>query len=254
MKQPFIPSLALVMLLLNTVVLAQPKTTETYATSLPPAAELHYSIKARQSGFSLDGEALVNWQPTGQKPSQNYSIKTETRAALLGKILQADSTGTINSHGLAPTQFDEKRLGKPASMAQFDREKKLLHFSDSTTTYPLTGGEQDRTSAIWQLVSIARAESHQFIAGSHWIMFVAGRHDAENWLFNVEGNETISTPMGMLSTVHLVKTPPPDASGQRLDIWLAPGMEWYPVRLKFTDSDGDMIEQNLVNIKAGSTH
>jgi hypothetical protein len=41
---------------------------------------------------------------------------------------------------------------------------------------------------------------------------------------------------------------PPDSKGQHLDIWLAPSMEWYPVRLRYTDSDTEFIEQTLQKI------
>ena len=45
--------------------------------------------------------------------------------------------------------------------------------------------------------------------------------------------------------MHIFRAPPPDDQGQKLDIWLAPGQDWYPVRLRFTDPDGDFIEQTL---------
>ncbi|PRC94024.1 DUF3108 domain-containing protein [Solimicrobium silvestre] len=235
--------------LLSTAVLAEEHPSINYPTNLAPSAQLHYHIKAKQSGFSLDGEADVNWQVGGSNSTQTYSIKTETRAAILGKILQADSTGLIDSFGLAPDQFEEKRLGKPATQTRFDRKTKTLNFSESSETYPLKGGEQDRTSAVWQLVSIARAAPAQFIPNSQWKLFVAGRRDAEKWTFTVDDNVTISTPFGNVATVHIIKAPPPDSKDQRLDIWLAPSMEWYPVRLKFSDANGDTIDQILDRVK-----
>ena len=35
---------------------------------------------------------------------------------------------------------------------------------------------------------------------------------------------------------------------QQLDIWLAPTLGWYPVRLRFTDPDQDFIEQTLASL------
>ena len=248
-----IAHLCLLLLLLNittfmpSIALAQ-HTAETMAKNYAPSAQLHYSIKASKHGFSLDGDAIVQWKIAGDIPNQTYLIKTETRAALLGKILQADSTGTINAHGLAPLQFDEKRLGKPASVTRFDHDNKRISFSESNVTYPIKGGEQDRTSALWQLVSMVRAAPKKVVPGSNWVMFVAGRRDAENWTFNISANETLATALGQITTVHIIKAPPPDSTDQRLDIWLAPGMEWYPVRITFTDADGEVIQQNLESI------
>ena len=62
----------------------------------------------------------------------------------------------------------------------------------------------------------------------------------------------MNTALGSFETVHLVKAPPPDSKDQRLDIWLAPGLEWYPVRLKFSDADGDTIDQRLDQVQHGN--
>jgi hypothetical protein len=217
-----------------------------YPTNLPPSAQLHYSIKADRSGLTLAGEANVIWQLSDSK---TYSISTETRAAIFGKILEANSHGTIDAFGLAPDLYEEKPRNKPATQTHFVRDSKQISFSENAETYPIKGGEQDRTSVVWQLVSMARAMPKKFVPKSEWNFFVAGRRDAEKWTFTVDENVTLSTPMGNLNTVHIVKAPPPDSKDQRLDIWLAPGLEWYPVRLKFSDADGDTIDQNLDQIK-----
>ena len=220
-----------------------------YPTNLPPSAQLHYNIKADRSGLTLAGEANVSWQLSNAKPNQTYAITTETRAAIFGKILEANSHGTIDSFGLAPDLYEEKPRNKPATQTHFIRDSKQISFSENAETYPIKGGEQDRTSIIWQLVSMARAAPKKFVPKSEWNFFVAGRRDAEKWTFTVGENVMLSTPMGNLNTVHIVKAPPPDSKDQRLDIWLAPGLEWYPVRLKFSDADGDTIDQNLDQIK-----
>ncbi|MCU6435016.1 DUF3108 domain-containing protein [Undibacterium sp. Jales W-56] len=218
-----------------------------HAINLPPSANLIYTIKARQSGIPLSGEASVNWQLSEKK----YSIVTETRAMLVGKILDASSTGTVDNYGLAPDKFVEKRFRKNESITRFERSgaNKLISFSESTEQYPITGGEQDRTSATWQLVAMARAAGEKFKAGSEWKMFVAGRRDAEPWTFKVIQKESISTALGEFATIHIIKAPPPDSKDQQLELWLAPAMEWYPVRLRFSDADGDYVEQSIGQIK-----
>lgn len=221
-------------------------------TNPPPSAQLHYTIKADRSGLTLQGDATVNWQLAESNSTQTYSVNTETRAAIFGKILQADSRGVIDDFGLAPDQYDEKPRNKSGTQTHFDRQSKHITFSESKENYPLIGGEQDRTSVVWQLVSMARAAPNNFIPKSEWNFFVAGRRDAEKWTFTVEENVTLATPLGNLHTVHIVKAPPPDSKDQRLDIWLAPGLEWYPVRLKFSDADGDTIDQRLDLIKNNS--
>lgn len=215
-----------------------------YKIDLPPSADLNYTIQARQSGLTISGEGSLKWQASDKR----FSINSETRAMLLGKILEASSEGNIDDYGLAPTQFVNKGFRKDATTTTFHRDNGTIGFSQSNASYPLKGGEQDRTSIIWQLISVARATPQQFKPGSDWVFFVAGQRDAEPWIFKVIKNEKISTPVGELETVHVYKAPPPDAKDQRLDIWLAPSLEWYPVRLRFTDPNNDFIEQTLQQV------
>ena len=213
--------------------------------NIPPSAELSYSIRARQSGFPLEGNAMVHWSVSGKK----FSVANEARTPLFGKVLDSKSEGEIDEFGLAPHVFAEKRFRRDATTTSFDREARTIRFSTSDLAYPIKGGEQDRNSAIWQLIAVARAAPTRFKPGTDWTFFVAGQRDAEPWTFKVVSQEKISTPLGELSTLHVVKAPPPDSKDQQVDIWLGPQQEWYPVRLRYTDADGDFIEQTLEQIQ-----
>ena len=208
---------------------------------LPPSADLTYKIEARKKGISLSGEAQVNWRVGAGR----YSAGNTARAQLLGKILDNRSEGLIDVYGLAPLQFREKRFRKDQTIATFDRAAKTIVFNDGKLSYPLTGGEQDRGSVQWQLAAVGRGAPEKFTPGSEWKFFVAGRRDAEMWTFKVVNREMLKTGMGTLPTVHLVKSPSPDARGQSLDLWLAPSLEWYPVKLRFAEEDGEFVEQTL---------
>ncbi|MGX9775997.1 hypothetical protein D3C87_1201830 [compost metagenome] len=211
---------------------------------LAPSADLVYSIKARQRGIALSGESVSNWRAGDGK----YSLLAETKAALFGKILEQRSEGAIDDFGLAPAQFVEKRFRKEAATTTFKRDSKTIVFSEGDDSYPLKGGEQDRNSTVWQLVSIARATPEKFTPGSEWSFFVAGRRDAEPWTFKVVKQETVATGQGLVEAVHLTKAPPPDKKGQQVDLWLAPSLEWYPVKVTFADEDGDYVEQTLQKV------
>ncbi len=215
------------------------------AFNAPPNVVLYYSIKAKQRGIPLGGESTWRWQSQQQK----YLINNEIRATLFGKIQESSSEGVIDEYGLAPLQFFEKRFRKEPSATQFNAQTKQISFSESALSYPILGGEQDRSSVIWQLIAAARAAPKQFIAGSQWAFFVAGRRDAEAWIFKVLQQETVTTPMGKLNSWHLIKLPPPDSKDQQLDIWLDQNLDWYPIRLRFSDADGDFVDQTLEKIE-----
>jgi len=212
-----------------------------YKTNLPPSVELAYAIKARQRGIPVDGEATLRWSTGGGR----FSVINEARAILIGKILDARSEGEIDPFGLAPISFTEKRLRKESATTTFDRAAGTIRFSASDHRYPINGGEQDRNSVIWQLIAVARATTGKIKPGTSWNFFVAGLRDAEQWTFKVINQEKLRTALGELNTLHISRVPPPDSKEQHLDIWLAPSLEWYPAQLRFSDDNGDYIEQTL---------
>ncbi|MDB5796536.1 MAG: hypothetical protein JWP36_438 [Paucimonas sp.] len=212
--------------------------------NMPPAAELDYSIRARQSGIALSGRARLTWLPTGDR----YLASAETSAMLVGKILDERSEGGIDAGGLQPVAYTEKRFRKDATTTSFDRKAGVLRFGESQQTQRLQGGEQDRASALWQLIASARAGKNPYRPGHTWRFVVAGQRDSDPWTFSVLAREKIKTSLGELDTLHIVRTPPPEARERKLDIWLAPSMDWYPVRLRFEDSNGEFIEQFIEGI------
>ncbi|SMP68097.1 DUF3108 domain-containing protein [Noviherbaspirillum suwonense] len=216
-----------------------------YPTSAPPAAELSYAIRARQGGLSISGESEMHWLPAGKR----YTLTIETRAMLVGKILDEKSEGAIDAWGLAPASYTEKRFRKGETSVTFNREAKLISFSASERSYPIRGGEQDRASVIWQLSAAARAAPAKFRSGSAWNFFVVGQRDADPWTFKVGAQEKVPGPDGDVMAWHVTRNPPPGSEEQQLDIWLAPSLHWYPVKLRFTEGGGDFIEQTLRQVR-----
>jgi len=222
------------------VVLAQ--NTAKTAITPPPSADLAYSIHAVQHGLTLDGSATVEWRAHNNL----YSITNETRASLLGKILEAKSEGAIEATGLVPHISTEKRFRKSATTTTFDHAARLIRFEVSGKTHPLKGGEQDRNSVVWQLATMARNSSEQFKTGSTITTAVAGPKKIETWYFKVGASETLQTGLGNLDAIKVSKEV--DAKDQKIDIWFAPSQNWYPVRIRFTEAEGDTIEQTISSI------
>ncbi len=237
-------------------------TAQVSSINLPPNAELSYQIKSSQKGIPISGEARVIWTSSGtsgglgngfgnlgnqSKPS--YRVQSDTRVPIFGRILSSSSEGDINEQGLAPVLFKEKRLRKAESQTRFDRERKLISFSDSDLQYPIKGGEQDRLSATWQLVTLLRSQPQPLKVGQEWHFFVAGLKDADPWRFTLLDHSKQRTALGEFDVIHLLKAPPADARGQRVELWLAPELDFYPVRISFHDENGDDLDQRLLAIK-----
>lgn len=217
--------------------------------ALPPSADLTYDLSARQRGLSLKGEATVIWRAGDGR----YDLEVESRVPILGTLLDSSSQGIIDGFGLAPVEFSEKRLRKAPTSIAFDRGAKVLSFSESEKTYPLKGGEQDRVSITWQLAAVARAAGDKFKPGSQWPFFVAGRTSAETWVFKVVKREKVKTGLGQLDAVLVSREALPGSRDQGVEVWLAPGRDWYPVKIRFTEGDKETIEQTLRSIDAPSS-
>lgn len=237
---------ALIWALVSSSVMAATPTK--YPTRLPPPAELDYEIKARQKGLSINGDAVVRWEHDGQR----YKVNATTRAMVLGKILDEKSEGGIDAYGLAPVRFTEQRYRKRATAVTFDRAARKISFDASERSYVIQGGEQDQASVVWQLSAVARAAQGKFKASSTWNFIVVGQRDADPWTFRVVGQEEVRGPSGNTLAWRITRSPLPDDKGRELDIWLAPALQWYPVRLRYTESDGDYIEQMLRKIRSPS--
>ena len=215
------------------------------AVELPPPADLAYELSAQQRGFGLKGEALIAWRGGDGK----YDVNVEARVALLGKLTEYRSHGTVDSYGLAPEEFYEKRYRKDGTTTAFNRDSKTISFTDAREPYVMKGGEQDRASITWQLASVARAAGEaRFKPGSEWNFIVAGRRDAEPWTFKVVKREKIQTAIGELDTLLVTRQPRGEGKSEGVDIWLAPGQEWYPVKLRFRDDERETIEQTITKI------
>lgn len=214
------------------------------AFELPPSADLHYDLAARQRGLALKGDATVTWRAgDGQ-----YDVRVESRVAILGTLLDNRSKGTVDAWGLAPAEFSEKRMRKAPTSIAFDRTAKTMSFSEGEQTYQLKGGEQDRVSITWQLAAVARAAGEKFKPGSEWPFFVAGRSSAEAWTFKVVRREKVQTGLGEVDAVLVTRDALPGSKDQSIEIWLAPEHEWYPVKIRFTEGDKETIEQTLKSV------
>lgn len=208
--------------------------------NLPPAAELHYSITAMQKGFPVDGKGWMQWQAG----NGNYSAAVKINAMLVGQILEQESQGKYDARGLAPMAFTEQRLRKKPAAANFDRQLKQIRFSENDQAYALKQGEQDQLSVIWQLSAMARSAPKTFKPGAKWSFPVAGPKKVSSWDLELVKQEPVRTPLGEFQTMHITKRIH-ESKDEQVDIWLAPELEWYPVKLRIAKANGDYVEQTL---------
>lgn len=214
-----------------------------YKVSTPPSVELKYDVQALRDEQIVYGSGKITWQSEGT----SYTVDGEA-SILFFTLLSFKSTGVIDASGVAPVLYSEKRFRRPETNTHFHRERNTVSFSASTATYPRKGGEQDRASIVWQLAGIGRGDREKFKPGAEIEFFVAGVRDATSWNVRVIGEEEIEIGSGKVVAWHVVRVPKPGSYDQTLDIWFAPQQEWYPVKLRFTETNGEYLDMLLSDL------
>lgn len=226
----------------------QPVSGKHYRVAAPPSAVLDYDVTGTKDQRPAYGSGRITWV------NQDGHYEALGRAkALFFTVLDFSSRGQLDDWGVSPELYTEKKGFKSATNTHFNRARNLISFSASTTSYPRQGGEQDRASLIWQLAAIGRGDASQIQPGATIDLFVAGVRDGEIWRVQVIGPESLALPIGTLQTWHLVRIPKPGSFDDRVDIWLAPQHEWYPVKVRYTDlrPEGDYIDLALSALSPG---
>ncbi len=156
------------------------------------------------------------------------------------------SEGTIDDAGIAPVRVTEALRGRAQTATHFDHDAKRITFSASERSYPLAKGTQDKATLPLQLAGIGRADPAQFSEGIE--MLVGEAKEAITFRFTLVGQEELETKLGKLATYHLTRPPRPGVYSSRLDVWLAPSRDWYPVQIRNTEASGAVTTQIVTKI------
>lgn len=205
------------------------------AASVAPPRQLHYELRGSTYGVELTGEGRLNWQHDGQR----YQADLELRIPLLRTRTQR-STGRLTPQGLQPERFSDRR--RKEETVRLDHARGALVFGDGREETGLAEGAQDRLSVLLQLGAVLAARPGEPRIGDTFSFEVVGTQDAEPWHFTVQGHEELKLPGGTLRTVRLTREPRKQAD-QRVELWLAPGRDYAPVRLRLTSPRGEWLDQ-----------
>ncbi|MEO8808574.1 MAG: DUF3108 domain-containing protein, partial [Burkholderiaceae bacterium] len=200
---------------------APEETLPTYRTQLPPAVTLRYDM---QRG-ALHGNGEMQWRPGADR----YELKLEGRVAGLTVLTQV-SQGGFDGAGIAPQRFTDRRIRRPLTAANFQREAGKITYSGPQTEYPLHAGAQDRLSWMIELGAVVAAEPALGRADAKVTMFVSGSHgDAGVWVFRSMGPDVVDSRSGLIGAIHF-KREPRSLYDTTVEVWLDPKRHHLPVR------------------------
>jgi hypothetical protein len=215
----------------------------TYQIVAPPSAELKFRVHQLRGLRNESGSGMIRWQNSGAAYKIQGALEVQN-----ANVLVFLSDGVFDRHGVSPLIYSINRNGLAEITSNFHRERNTISFSTSEKYYPRLGGEQDTASVIWQLAGIGRHDAAAFKTDAEFHMFVADANNADLWLIRVVGLEEIDTPLGKLQAWHLLRAAPAGTQEQTVEFWLAPEKEWYPVRLRYTEANGDSLDLTVSEI------
>jgi len=201
--------------------------------ALDAPVRLEYAVTASRSPLMLSGDGAVVYR----RNADAYVMESTLKAAGLFEA-QQHSAGTVGVEGLVPRSFAHRTGRRPELRVEFDWAEQRVVFSQGTTA-PVRPRMQDRLSLLLQLSWQHRANP----SAAEFVLPVAGHRRVSDYLFRARGGESLDLPAGRFETVKFERYP--DGSDELLEVWLAPALCSLPVRVRFSDEKGLVVEQRL---------
>jgi hypothetical protein len=213
------------------------------AAAPPIAVKAAYTV-------SKDGLHIANVDEVFEKKGDQYRIESDSNpAGLLAMFVRTkvkvQSTGSVTTSGLQPDKLDYGRLDDASKnvSAAFDWRVRELHltYDGRNETLPLVPGMQDRLSVMYQFMFLTPEKVRRLEFP------MTNGKKIENYRYELAGKETLDTPLGKLSTLHLVKHREPGENGT--EVWLAADRHLLPVKLLIVENDGSRYEQVITRLE-----
>ena len=218
-----------------------PDTPPPPAKILPPRVDLAYKVYFGTRGF-LIGEATYRFEHADNQ----YRISTVGEARGLAALLlrgqgKLESRGTITAAGLQPYEFIAERGSRDRrERATFDWESGIVSLHEDKTA-ALMLPTFDPLALMWQYYFSPPTADEQTIS-------IATTRRVVTYTVTRTGTEKIAWPNGELDTEvwHRVSA---DGKTDAL-IWLAPKLNFIPVKIRVSNTDRGTLEVVLDAIRA----
>lgn len=195
----------------------------------PPNARLEFEALRVQRGQSTAGSGFLSWKSNGGE----YELQIESSVLGLA-IFTQQSLGALDTMGLAPERFSDKRINRSEQATHFRRAQGVVQFSNNKPEAPLLPGMQDRLSVLLQLAGIIGGDPGRYEVVNRIAVPVVGLDFAEIWELNLEKALDITVPAANMRAIKLVRKPRNEFD-QLLEVWLAPQMGYLPIRIRQSD-------------------
>ncbi|MDR0781914.1 MAG: DUF3108 domain-containing protein [Pseudomonadales bacterium] len=221
------------------------------ALSLPSllhaAAPAPFMVRYNASYGSFNAESTRSLQLDAA--SGHYVMLAETRLTLLGANLSSireRSEFLWQDDAPQPLlySYEQKGIGARNRNIRFDQEQHTLTWAadGKSGSLPFTEPVYDDLTSF---IEIRR----QLLQGRDDIQFnVVDKDTIDPYHYQVLGQDTLKTPIGEYSTVHLMRVR--DANSVRsTEFWLAPDLDYVLLKLRHMEPDKRLIQLNVQSLE-----
>ncbi|MCX7174182.1 MAG: DUF3108 domain-containing protein [Proteobacteria bacterium] len=212
-----------------------PAVPATPESPLPRHGHIRFAITRGDQGFVI-GQSLHRWSHDGKTYIVSNVTETTGLAALFKPVqVTQTSAGDITEEGLRPREFRTGKNGVAGDTARFDWNPMTLALSaGNPREVALKPGAQDMLSMFYQL-----SAKYPWVPRDRNEVMVATGRKFERYAFEVLREEPLPTRLGELRTLHLRTA----AGVEAIDIWSALDLRGLPVKIRYTDREGESFDQ-----------
>lgn len=222
------------------------------ALAVPCPAALPPAPQSMTVGYdvSLRGLHIATISESFESSDGEYRLVSDTRPVGLFALIQRNplrvtSNGRITETGLRPQHFEGKRSDADPRQVRGELDWQTgtltITHDGKSDTLPLPPGTQDRLSVQYQFMFLAPDKLQQLDS-----VMTNGRK-LDRYRYAVTPGVEIDTPIGRLTTLHLVKER--RAGESRTEIWLSPQHRFLPVKIMIEEEDGAHYEQLVTRLE-----
>ena len=199
----------------------------------PASTRMTYLLTGNYRG-EVSGSAQVEWIRAG--PRYQVHVDFIVGPSFAPLITQRSSSdGEITAAGLAPRRYDQDlrflMQNRPRQTVLFDAGNVVLANGDVRPALP---GLQDTASQFVQLTYLFGTRPETLRVGGSVDIPLALPKKVAIWTYDVVEEETLNTPFGPVTGIHLKPRHNDQKAGTlSVEMWMAPQLRYLPVRLRF---------------------
>ncbi len=228
-----------------------------YASTTPGTSPPKTPASKPLQPYSAVYSAELSGVPVGGEAERTLTHNSDGswtlhfKAEMLFYSFEEESHFTLADGKIKPSSYDMSKgaLGRKKTAAiKFDWGKKIADSRENKKNWqvPLQINDLDKISYQEQLRLDANAlpappkkDKTQSLSSQGFRYFVVDEDERDDYLFRVDGEETLNTPAGRFNTVRLKRVR--ESKKRETWIWLAPEWDYLLVQLKQTEKGKDYL-------------